>query len=500
MTPAVESDMNLRLLFPGLVPVPPSIDVVDIATHSAEVVPGGLFIACAGSRGHGLAFLDDALRQGARVVAWEPGSAIPAPELPAEICGLQVPQLRHRLGDVANRFFASPSADLAIAGITGTNGKTTVAWLLRQALEALGRRAAYTGTLGYGIGTAVTPDPLTTPGCVALHRRLRQFADAGVQYVAAEVSSHALDQGRVDGVGFRSAAFTNLSRDHLDYHGDLESYGRAKARLFLDFGAANAVINVGDEFGRGLASRLPGSTRLVSVSASGSDAPAAPAMLQVRRLAGDARGQRIGLAAQGAQAQFTTSLLGGFNIENLAVAAGLLLADGFGLEESAAALQSCSPPRGRMELLGAPGGLRVVVDFAHSPDALRRVLEALRGHVTGRLWCVFGCGGDRDAGKRPLMGAIAAQLADRVIVTDDNPRYEDPERIVAAVLEGTGRGAAVEVIRDRAAAIRHAIRSAVEGDVVLIAGKGHESIQIVGDDARAFSDQAVASAILAEMA
>jgi UDP-N-acetylmuramoyl-L-alanyl-D-glutamate--2,6-diaminopimelate ligase len=300
-------------------------------------------------------------------------------------------------------------------------------------------------------------------------------------------------------VRFSAVAFTNLSRDHLDYHGDLDSYGRAKARLFLESGAATAVINVGDSFGRDLARRLPPGKRLVSVSASGSDVPAAPAMLQAWRLAGDERGQRIALAFAGERAQFVTPLLGAFNVENLAVAAGLLCAEGLPLDEAAAALQTCAPPPGRMQVLGSGQGPRVVVDFAHTPDALRRSLEALRAHCSGKLWCVFGCGGDRDAGKRPEMGAIARELADRVVVTDDNPREEDPDAIVRAILAGAGSSLGVEVIRDRAAAIRHAIRCAASGDIVLVAGKGHESVQITGSESRPFSDQAVASAALAEI-
>jgi UDP-N-acetylmuramoyl-L-alanyl-D-glutamate--2,6-diaminopimelate ligase len=491
--------MDLRLLFPGLASVPP-LEVVDIASHSADVVRGGLFLACAGARGHGLRFLDDALRHGPRVVAWEPTAEGDVPALPGGVFGLPVPGLGRHLGEISNRFFANPSSGLSIAGITGTNGKTTVAWLAVQALERLGRRAAYMGTLGYGAGTRLQPDALTTPGCVTVHRRLRELADAGAFHLAMEVSSHALDQGRVDGVGFRVAAFTNLTRDHLDYHGDLESYGRAKARLILEAGAGVAVINVGDTFGRQLAARLPPGMQLISVAVGGSDAALAP-VLAARRLAAAAGGQRIALHARGQQAEFVSPLIGAFNVENLAVAAGILLAEGFGLADIADALEAAQAPPGRMQLISHGGpGPKVIVDFAHTPDALRRVLEALRAHTRARIWCVFGCGGDRDAGKRPAMGAIARELADRIVVTDDNPRLEDPDAIVRAVLEGSGSGPGVEVIRDRATAIRHAIRSADPDDLVLIAGKGHESTQIIGAAARPFSDQAVASAVLAETA
>lgn len=490
---AAEADMQLNRLFPGLAPAPPALDVSDIAAHSADVVPGGLFLACAGGRGHALRFLGDALDRGASAVAWEPQPGAAAPELPAGVVGLRVPGLQRELGGIANRFFASPSASLEVVGITGTNGKTTVAWLLAQALDQLGRPAGYMGTLGHGRISALRTATLTTPGCVTVHRQLRELADGGARQVAMEVSSHALDQGRVDGVAFRVAAFTNLSRDHLDYHGDLASYARAKARLFLDAGAAVAVINLGDAFGRDLAGRLPPATRLVGVAAT----PGTAASLTIEPVAASGPGQRLRLRVADADLQFDSPLLGGFNRDNLAVTAGILHAQGFAPAAIAAALATCQAPPGRMQLLPSTAGPRVVVDFAHTPDALRRVLEALRETAPARLWCVFGCGGDRDAGKRPLMGAVARELADRLVITDDNPRSEDPDAIVAAILDGAGRGPQVEVIRDRAAAIQHAVGSAAPDDVVLIAGKGHEALQIVGHEARAFSDQAVAGAALA---
>ncbi|MCC7258615.1 MAG: UDP-N-acetylmuramoyl-L-alanyl-D-glutamate--2,6-diaminopimelate ligase [Gammaproteobacteria bacterium] len=488
------NDMDLRRLLPGLTPAPPAVDVVDVATHSGEVVPGGLFLACTGTRSHGLAFLPDALRRGASAVAWETGEGVQAPDLPAGVAGLPVAGLGRRLGDIANEFFAQPSAQLAVTGITGTNGKTTVAWLVVQALAHLGRRAGYLGTLGFGLGTAVVPDALTTPGCITVHRRLRELADRGAEAVAMEVSSHALDQGRVDGVAFRIAAFTNLSRDHLDYHGDLARYGEAKARLFLEHAVDSAVINVGDGFGRRLAARLPRTTRLVAVAAGSCP----DAGIRVRTLSVTPGGQRLELEAAGQAVAFDSCLPGAFNAENVAVAAGILAAAGFGIRDSAAALAAATAPPGRMEPLGGAPGPQVIVDFAHTPDALRRVLEALRGQAAGRLWCVFGCGGERDAGKRAPMGAVARQLADEVIVTDDNPRREDAEAIVAAILEGAGRGPGVTVIRDREAAIRHAILAARPGDIVLIAGKGHESVQVIGTEARPFSDREAARRALAQ--
>lgn len=498
MTRTTVDDVELSQLFPGTTTA--SLDVPGLATHSADVVAGGLFLACAGRAQHGLAHLGEALRRGARAVAWEPAADVVPPRLPAGVLGLQVPELSRQLGALGNRFYASPSTGLAVTGITGTNGKTTVAWLLVQALEALGRRAAYMGTLGHGLGTHVAPAELTTPGCIAVHRTLREFLDAGARHAAIEVSSHALDQGRVDGVAFRVAAFTNLSRDHLDYHGDLASYGRAKARLFLETGAPLAVINVADAFGEALARQLPAGMQLTSVAASTSDAACAPATVRAWRTGGDARGERLRLSIAGEEGDLVSPLVGDFNVENLAVVAGILHAHGMGAAAVIEALVQCRPPPGRMErIAGRPGSPQVIVDFAHTPDALRRVLSAARALGNGKLWCVFGCGGERDAGKRPLMGAVARELADRLVITDDNPRGEDPQAIIAAILQGAGAGGArVEVVRDREQAIRHAIGAAATGDVVVIAGKGHETVQIVGTQRHSFSDQAVASRALAE--
>jgi len=493
MTAGLQVDMQLSELFPGLIPAAAPLDVSDITAHSAEVVPGGLFLACGGGRHHGLRFLDDALHRGAAAVAWEPQPQLARPLLPAGVAGLEIPGLRQRLGGIANRFFASPSAALAVTGITGTNGKTTVAWLLMQALGRLGRPAGYMGTLGHGSAAGLRAGALTTPDCVTVHRRLRELADGGVREVAMEVSSHALDQGRVDGVAFRTVAFTNLSRDHLDYHGDLADYAAAKARLFIEYGATVAVINLGDAFGREIAGRLPAGMRLIGVSA----VAGLPAVVSMQRRVADGTQRGLYLEVDGTRVAFDSPLPGAFNVENLAVTAGILHAGGFAPTAIAAALAACEAPPGRMQVLASASGPRVVVDFAHTPDALRRALEALRAEGPARLWCVFGCGGERDAGKRALMGAVARELADHLVLTDDNPRGEDPEAIIAAIRVGAGRGPGVEVIRDRAAAIRHAIAAAGREDTVLIAGKGHESVQIVGRESRPFSDQAVALAALA---
>ncbi len=493
--------MDLRELFDGLGVEVPARYISDIAASSKQVRHGGLFLASGGLRHHGLDYLQEALRAGAVAVAWEPVAGRDAPALPADVTGIPVPGLRSKLGLLADRFFGRPSRSLAVTGITGSNGKTTVAWLLVRALNAGGRRAGYIGTLGYGFLPDLQAGELTTPDCVEVHRHLRRLSDAGASHAVIEVSSHALDQGRVDGVHFEVAAFTNLSRDHLDYHRDLDRYANAKARLLTEHRPSAAVINVADEFGAQLVRRVPSSTRLITVAlAEHDDLPVDLSLtgrLQYTRCAG----LQLDLTTGSARTGLGSRLWGRFNAENLMVATGVLLALGHQLDAAAQCLATADAPPGRMQRVSdAAEQPAVLIDFAHSPDALRNALQALREHCDGEIWCVFGCGGDRDRGKRAQMAAVAERHADHVIVTDDNPRGEDPEQIVAEILAGFSEPGNVQVQRDRAAAIRLAIRSANDGDAVLIAGKGHETTQTAGSVTRAFSDYAVARAALARVA
>jgi UDP-N-acetylmuramoyl-L-alanyl-D-glutamate--2,6-diaminopimelate ligase len=485
--------MDLREIFPGYTAPLPGLDIAAITTDSREAGSHGLFLACRGTRHHGLEFVGEALARGVSAVAWEPAPGIGDPRLPGHVVGLEVAGLGAQIGDIANRFFVRPSERMSVVGITGTNGKTTVAWLLVQALREFGHRPAYLGTLGHGMGLEVQPDRLTTPDCLTVHRRLRGFLDAGADFAVTEVSSHALEQGRVDGVRFRIAAFTNLTQDHLDYHGDMDTYAGAKARLFTTAAPGTAVINVGDGFGRELVARAALRAKVLTVAVAGSPSSRPPAELVARSVGVDGAGQTLELQFGGQRARLDSALPGGFNAENLAVAAGVLLAAGTGLEDAARALGKATAPPGRMERIqGYATDPLVIVDFAHTPDALRRVLGALRSLTAGALWCVFGCGGNRDRGKRPLMGAAAGELADHVIITDDNPRDEDPADIAAGVLAGVTGGARVIVLHDRARAIQEAVHRAAPGDVVLIAGKGHEKFQEIGGRYRPFSDQDVA--------
>jgi len=471
----------------------PSLRVSNISSNSRDVESEGLFLACAGGRHHGLDFLGQALAAGARAVAWEPQAGLNADVIPEGVTSFSVPQLGARLGELGDVFYGQPSAGLDVTGVTGTNGKTTVAFIVNQALNQLGRTSGYSGTLGYGVGEQLSPTTLTTPGSIAMHRRLREMLDAGAQNVIAEVSSHALDQGRIDGVRFKVAALTNLSQDHLDYHGTMERYAAAKARLFIGSNIDTAVVNIGDGFGAGLAGRLKDGIDVISVALVDTSASAPNARLVGRLSAVDARGIGLKLHGDFGEALLTSPLWGRFNGENLVVAVGILLALNISLDDSVGALTECFAPPGRMQRVEQPGGPSVVVDFAHTTDGLAQALTAIREHAgAGSVWCVFGCGGDRDAGKRGLMGAVAAELADHVVITDDNPRHENSADIIDAIVDGMPRDVSAEIQPDRAAAIRFAIESAAPNDIVLIAGKGHESTQIYGDEVRRFSDVAVA--------
>jgi len=546
----------LSSLLDGIASVPANeAEVADLTLDSREVRPGSLFFALPGRTAHGLEFAAEAAARGASVVLFEPGTAVELPALPATVFTAAIPGLKSLMGRIADRFFDAPSAQLRVTGITGTNGKTTCAYLLAQCLERLGFPAAYIGTIGWGRIGALERPTLTTPDVVSLHRELAALRAAGARDVALEVSSQALDQERVAGVRFHSAAFTNLTRDHLDYHHTMAEYGAAKARLFDAADLRHAIINVGDAFGRELARRCAGRVPVTAVwigaDGSGGDAAGGSASDSAGISAGDSewldeRADRdfhaerevyaeevildlAGISMQlrgsyGATA-LRTALLGRFNAENSLIVVACLSSLGVSLADAVRVLGECTPPPGRMEVVraayryakgaaadggaqagGELGGREVkggavgggdavarekplaVIDYAHTPDALAKALGALREHCRGALWCVFGCGGDRDPGKRAIMGAVADELADRIIVTDDNPRSENPASITDAIVQGI-KAHTAEVIHDRGAAIAAAIAAAGGDDVVLIAGKGHEDYQIYGETRRSFSDR-----------
>jgi UDP-N-acetylmuramoyl-L-alanyl-D-glutamate--2,6-diaminopimelate ligase len=490
-------------LLAGLAEDVPPLSVSGLATDSRSVEPGDLFLAVRGRQTHGLAFVDRALARGAAAVAWEPAPGVRAPQCP--VPQLRVENLSLHVGEIAARFYAHPSRAVWCAGVTGTDGKTSTAYLTAQAFERLGLPCVYAGTLGEGRPGMLRKATHTTADALTVQRRLAAARAAGAQACAMEVSSHALDQHRVGGVAFRAAALTNVGRDHLDYHGSQEAYAAAKRRLF-DWPTLSAVIlNRDDAYGARWAQELArtpsAASRLVQYGLEGTP-PRAGRYVLGRALTLHAAGLRLELDSSWGRARLESRLLGRFNAYNLLAAGALLLAYGIPLAQAAEALAHSATVPGRIEGFRGPRAAPlVVVDYAHTPQALAAVLQALRAHCTGKLICVFGCGGDRDRGKRPLMGAAAASGADRVILTDDNPRSEDPAAIVAQILAGMREAQGldsqkIQVIHDRAQAIRTAVEQARPGDVVLVAGKGHEDEQIYATERRPFSDRAFVAELL----
>ena len=463
------------------------IMVSGLTQDSHAVRAGDAFVALAGAKHHGIEFVPQAVEHGAAVILAEP----PVPDSGFRIPVTRIDDLPSHLGVIAARFYGDPSASMSVIGVTGTSGKTSTVQLLAQAFTQLGKRAATIGTLGAGLHGALRLSERTTPDVIRVHGLMAEFRDAGATDVAMEVSSHALDQHRVDGIHFDVAVFTNLTRDHLDYHGTMEVYGAAKAKLFAWPNLRAAVINVDDAFGRELAGRISGDSQLLRCGIDNADA-------DIR--AGDVHTHSDGidfhLATPWGEAAAHSTLLGRFNVANLLAVAGVLGALGVSFAQIRKALAALQPINGRMNRLGGGALPLVVVDYSHKPDALEQVLAALRAHCDGRLLCVFGCGGERDAGKRPIMGAIAERMADAVIVTDDNPRGENGDAIVAQIVAGMRAPEHATVERDRARAIDIAIAQAHAGDVVLIAGKGHETYQEVGGAKHPFDDLQVARATL----
>jgi UDP-N-acetylmuramoyl-L-alanyl-D-glutamate--2,6-diaminopimelate ligase len=468
-----------------------------LSLDSRKVRTGDAFIALKGTVTHGFTFAPAVWAQGASVILAE----APAPavftgdgrretrDAKAGIAPvLWIDNLRALVGEIAARFFGKPSASLHMIGVTGTNGKTSIVQLLASALDILGQRAATIGTLGAGLVGAIKAGERTTPDAVSLQALLAEFRDAGATHAAMEVSSHALEQGRVNAVAFEVAVFTNLTRDHLDYHGTMDAYGAAKAKLFAWPGLRSAVINADDAFGRELAAGL--STDVCRLRCGIDDASAE---IRASELRSSGAGLEFGLHTPWGEGSVTSPLLGRFNVYNLLAVAACLGALGFTFIQIHNALTRLRPVAGRMNRLGGDANTPlVVIDYAHTPDALEQALTSLRGHSTGRLICVFGCGGERDQGKRPQMGAIAERVAYSVIVTDDNPRGEDGDVIVAQIMLGFANPQNARVERDRGAAIGLALRGAGAGDVVLIAGKGHEPYQEIRGVKHAFDDLDVA--------
>ncbi|HWW47854.1 MAG TPA: UDP-N-acetylmuramoyl-L-alanyl-D-glutamate--2,6-diaminopimelate ligase [Xanthobacteraceae bacterium] len=463
------------------------ISVSGIAADSRAVQPGHLFFALAGHKTDGAKFIDQALSAGAVAIA---GEAMPPGGLPVPFVTLKEP--RRALALAAARFY--PRQPKTIAAVTGTSGKTSVAVFARQIWEHLGHAAASLGTIGVVAPDRVVYGSLTTPDPITLHQTLDELAADGVSHLAMEASSHGLDQHRLDGIRIAAGAFTNLSRDHMDYHPTIEHYLTAKLRLFKDLVASDGAAVVAADHpdaARVIETARARGLRVFTVGRNGDD-------IRLESAAIDGFGQRLTLRHAGKKLELRLPLVGEFQIENTLVAAGLAITTGSAAPAVFGALERLAGVPGRLELVGESNGAPVFIDYAHKPDALAKALAALRPYTNGRLIVVFGAGGDRDAGKRPLMGAIAADAAHEVIVTDDNPRSEKPADIRAAILAAAPRA---REIGDRAEAIRTAVAMLRAGDALLIAGKGHETGQIIGDRVLPFSDhEAVAAALTSRTA
>jgi UDP-N-acetylmuramoyl-L-alanyl-D-glutamate--2,6-diaminopimelate ligase len=483
--------MRLSTLLAGLTEAPLAHDpeISGITLDSRAVRQGWLFIAVPGARTDGRAYIAGAYSRGAAASVYEVNGFEPDARS-ANAIGVRA--LHQHIGVIADRFYGAPSRKLKVVGVTGTNGKTTTTHLLAQVLDRPEARCGLIGTLGSGFPGQLDPSLHTTPDAVSVHRLMADFVAAGAKAVCMEVSSHALDQARVAGVAFDIAVFTNLTRDHLDYHGDMDAYAEAKARLFDFPHLKAAVINQDDAFGRELIERARGRAQVLSFGLHGGDVRA----LTVETSLG---GLALTIATPHGETRLRSPLLGRFNAANLLAVLAVLLVAGVPLTEATNALAHAQPVAGRMERFGGSDRQPlVVVDYAHTPDALEKVLQALREHTQGKLVCVFGCGGDRDRGKRPQMGRIAEQLADVVILTNDNPRHEDPAFIIREI--STGMQTTPSVVPDRVHAIRAALSEARVGDIVLIAGKGHEDYQQIGDQRLAYSDRDTVRTLLGKAA
>lgn len=472
-----------------------------LTVDSRQVQPGDVFVALPGSRVDGRTYIAQAMANGAAAVIAEAGKALGtgAPCVPENPLGeqlvptIEVDGLSTLSGEIANLVYGRPSEHLWLAGVTGTNGKTSVSQWIAQALNSMPHRCAVIGTLGNGFLETLEDSPNTTPDAISLHAALASYVAGGAEACAMEISSIGLDQGRVNGAAIDVAIYTNLTRDHLEYHGTMAAYAAAKEKLFMRNGLAAAVLNLDDAFGRELAGKLKGRVPTIGYTLGGVT-EAVDETLYAKHIRMSARGVEFNVG----EVVFSAPVVGRFNISNLLAVVGALRARGENLEAIARAIRHIQSPPGRMQAIGGTDEPLVIVDYAHTPDALEKALGVLRetaGVRGGRLICVFGCGGDRDSGKRPAMGAVAERLADVVVLTSDNPRGEDSQAIIDDILAGLQRRPFVQA--ERGQAIVEAVSEASSQDVILIAGKGHEPYQEIAGVRHPFSDLDAAKSALA---
>ncbi len=476
---------NLQDLLIGIVDAP-TIKYNNICDDSRNVKKGTVFFALKGLSSDGCDFIESAINSGACAVVYEPPYDLSNIETSIPI--IAVEDLKLEIANIVSRHYESSINEMSIIGVTGTNGKTTVSWLIHQGFKKVGYKSGYIGTLGYGLEN-LNLNELTTPSCMKLHKILSEFQNSGVEYVVMEISSHAIDQRRIEGINFNSVIFTNLSRDHIDYHGNMENYSETKAKLFLERQSKIKIININDSFGRSLIERVDEEVISTSIEPVNIDKDK---FISVTKYETNGSGFDIDLKSSWGTFKTHVPLLGTFNIENVIQTIALFLSLGFSLSKIQTIIEGMKAPLGRMESVDVDNNHllpKVLVDFSHTPDALKLSLQSIRDHYDGKIWCVFGCGGDRDRGKRKMMGNIAERYADYVIVTSDNPRNENPEKIISDILEGIS--SKVETIVSREEAINFAIMKANKNEIILIAGKGHESYQKIGEETLKFSDHKI---------
>ncbi len=464
-----------------------------MTADSRQIKPGSLFVAYKGESADGRTYINQAIEKGAVAVIWDDADFVWHADW--QLPNQPISHLKQHVGEIASEFYGDPSKDIWMIGVTGTNGKTTCTHWIAQAFSAVNRQSAVIGTLGNGVMGDLSTTMNTTPDSILLHSLLASYLAKKIEVVAMEVSSHGLDQGRVNGVAFDVAVFTNLTRDHLDYHGSMQAYGEAKKKLFDWIGLKAAVINRDDAYGVKLASEL--NEKGLSVITYGlNENFSGPNDIAVKNMQLNEMGMTLEVSTPQGEVTIHANVIGQFNAYNLLAVLATLLASGVSLSDAVHALSLIKPVPGRMQQLGGGEHPLIVVDYAHTPDALEKALNSVRSLLlpNSELYCVFGCGGDRDEGKRPLMGRIASNLANHIVVTSDNPRSESPKRIIQSVMTGVNQQAVS--IEDRAEAIRYAVKRARRGDLVLIAGKGHEEYQEIAGVKYPFSDIQVAEEAL----
>lgn len=493
--------MQLKELLSPWVNIPSESDkkITHLSLDSREIFPGGLFMALAGTQRNGNFFISEAIEKGAVAILFNDEKVSIQTDFKNTL-KIGLPSLKERYAEISARFWNRPSQSLITYGVTGTNGKTSCTHFIASLLSQLGERAGVIGTLGTGVIGSLKPSLHTTPNGIEIQACLAQMREQKIKHVAIEVSSHGLEQHRVDSVEFKSGLLTNISHDHLDYHKNFEAYVEVKQQLFTKFNLAHTLLNMNDFYGERWLNTWQDKPGLVAYGIGRPRLDLKTNFLVATELVCNQEGSWARLESSWGKGELNTQLLGAFNISNILAAVSALLAEGWPFKKVLEAIPHLSPVSGRMQLFRTQGQPSIVIDYAHTPDALEKVLLNLKRFNPLKLWCVFGCGGNRDTMKRPKMGAAVSRYADEFIITDDNSRDEDPRKIVQEIISGIPQGKSYQVIHDRRLAIEAAIRSAQSKDIILIAGKGHESYQEAGGKRYYFNDSEVVKQCLNDRA